>query len=57
VEIDAKGYSKGILARERRSTSALDHKGFGSILIEQTFDNARFRFGEKGLACSFEIPS
>jgi two-component sensor histidine kinase len=34
-----------------------DHKGFGSILIEQTFDNARFRFGEKGLACSFEIPS
>jgi PAS domain S-box-containing protein len=34
-----------------------EHKGFGSTLIEQTFDNARFRFGEKGLACSFEIPS
>jgi two-component sensor histidine kinase len=33
------------------------HKGFGSILIEQTFENARFRFGDKGLACSFEVPS
>jgi PAS domain S-box-containing protein len=31
-------------------------KGFGSILIEHTFDGARFEYAPEGLACTFEIP-
>lgn len=31
-------------------------KGFGSILIEHTFEGARFEYAPQGFACTFEIP-
>jgi two-component sensor histidine kinase len=31
-------------------------KGFGSILIEHTFEGARFEYAPQGLTCTFEIP-
>jgi two-component sensor histidine kinase len=30
-------------------------KGFGSILIEHTFEGARFEYAPEGFACRFEI--
>jgi len=30
-------------------------KGFGSILIERTFDGARFEYAPQGVACTFEV--
>ena len=30
-------------------------KGFGSILIEHTFDGARFEYAPQGLTCTFEV--
>jgi PAS domain S-box-containing protein len=31
------------------------HKGFGSILIERTFEGAHFEYASEGLTCTFEI--
>jgi PAS domain S-box-containing protein len=31
-------------------------KGFGSVLIERTFEGARFEYDPQGFACSFEVP-
>jgi two-component sensor histidine kinase len=31
-------------------------KGFGSILIEHTFEGARFEYATQGITCTFEIP-
>jgi two-component sensor histidine kinase len=33
------------------------HRGFGSVLIEQSFDSARIDFAPHGVTCELKIPS
>jgi PAS domain S-box-containing protein len=41
--------------RQGPPVSPPDHKGFGSVLIENTFERAHFEYAPHGLTCTLEI--
>jgi PAS domain S-box-containing protein len=54
-KVDAVGLQFCWKERNGPAVKRPKHKGFGSILIEHTFEDARFEYGPSGVTCRFAI--